>query len=122
MKRKLFGVLRHAVTMAHRNLRSYRLLSVTIVMSFALLLGYLGLMDCQHYNRFKYTFAQNRGMVFLEEKMNPALAQVLTKKAGEIGNTQSQLLYLHDNLSLNPWGEYTLADGTHATGFPRPKV
>lgn len=118
MKRKLFGVLRHAVTMVRRNLRSYRLLSVTIVMSFALLLGYLGLMDCQHYNRFKHTFAQNRGMVFLENKMDPALAQVLTEKAGEIGNTRSQLLYMPS------WGVkmvYPLLDGEYVT-FPIPNV
>ena len=118
MKRKLFGVLRHAVTMVRRNLRSYRLLSVTIVMSFALLLGYLGFMDSQHYNRFKSTFAQNRNMVFLEEKMDPALAQVLTEKAGEIGNTQSQLLYMPS------WGvkmEYPLPDGEYVK-FPIPRV
>ena len=122
MKRKLFGVLRHAVTMVRRNLRSYRLLSVTIVMSFALLLGYLGFMDSQHYNRFKHTFAQNRGLVFLENKMDPALAQVLVEKAGEIGNTQSQMLYMCMNLRLNPLADYTLPDGTRATELPQPRV
>ena len=122
MKRKLFGVLRHSVTMVRRNLRSYRLLSVTIVMSFALLLGYLGLMDSQHYNRFKYTFAQSRNMVFLLSEMDPTLIQTVIEKAGEIGNTQSQLLYMHNNLRLNSYGDYFLPDGTRVISLPNARV
>ena len=122
MKRKLFGVLRHAVTMVRRNLRSYRLLSVTIVMSFALLLGYLGFMDSQHYNRFKYTFAQNRSMIFLNAEWDPTLIQMVIEKAGEIGNTQSQLLYMHNNLRLNSYGDYFLPDGTRVISLPNARV
>ena len=45
MGRKLCSILCHSVTMVRRNLRSYGMLSVTIVISFSLLLGYLVLMD-----------------------------------------------------------------------------
>ena len=50
MKRS--GLL-HAIMMAYRNIRSYKMLSVTIVLSFALLLGYMGFTDASLYNRYK---------------------------------------------------------------------
>ena len=40
-KGKLFSLLRHAFQMVGRTWKSYALLSVTIVLSFSLLLGYL---------------------------------------------------------------------------------
>lgn len=44
-----FRIFRHSLTMVGRTLRSYMLLSVTIVLSFSLLLGYLGLVDSEVY-------------------------------------------------------------------------
>ena len=58
---KHFRILRHSLTMVGRTLRSYALLSVTIVLSFSLLLGYLGFVDSEIYNEYKYIFQINRG-------------------------------------------------------------
>ena len=58
-----FGILRHAFKMVRRTLRSYALLSVTIVLSFSLLLGYLVYTDSTLYNRYKYTMSMDPGSV-----------------------------------------------------------
>lgn len=56
---KPFRILRHACTMVGRTLRSYALLSVTVVLSFSLLLGYLLYTDASLYNRYKTLFAED---------------------------------------------------------------
>ncbi len=50
----------HAVTMLLRNFRSYAMLSVTILLSFTLLLGYLCFTDAQLYNTYKFVFVPDR--------------------------------------------------------------
>ena len=63
MRLKLFAVLRHAVTMVGRRLKTYAFLSVTIILSFSFLLGYLLLTDSQQYNEYKELFSRRRGDV-----------------------------------------------------------
>lgn len=59
--KQYFRILKHSFTMVGRTLRSYALLSVTIVLSFTLLLGYLVLVDSGIYNDHKHIFQINRG-------------------------------------------------------------
>lgn len=59
-KRKILPVLRHAVQMVGRTWKSYALLSVTIVLSFSLLLGYLVFSDSAIYNQYKELFSYRR--------------------------------------------------------------
>lgn len=59
--KKPFPMLRHSLSMVVKNRRSYLLLSVTIVLSFSLLLGYLLLVDSGIYNEYKYIFQVDRG-------------------------------------------------------------
>lgn len=66
-RRKIAAVLRHGATMVRRNLRSYGLLSVTIVLSFSLLLGYLGLTDTNLFNQYRDLFAMRRGDVLIHD-------------------------------------------------------
>lgn len=63
-----FPIAHHAMTMVCRSMRSYALLSVTIVMSFSLLLGYLLYMDSSLYNRYKELFSLRRGDVIVEDR------------------------------------------------------
>lgn len=63
MHRKPFSVLRHAAAMVWRTIKCYALLSVTIVLSFSLLLGYLLYTDSSLYNQHKNRFSQRRGDV-----------------------------------------------------------
>lgn len=104
MNRKLFSILRHAVTMVRRNLRSYGMLSVTIVISFSLLLGYLVLMDSNHYSKHKELFAQDRHIVTAHSKtdtpISMSMAELMQDKASEYGDTHSTQI-LQTSLVLN---------------------
>lgn len=53
----------HAAKMLWRNKRSYLMLSVTIVLSFSLLLGYLVFVDSQMYNRYAKLMAAEQNIV-----------------------------------------------------------
>lgn len=63
MKHKKFRHLRHAFAMVSRNRRIYAKLSVTVVLSFTLLLGYMALSDAQNYNRYAKVFSLPREVV-----------------------------------------------------------
>jgi len=93
MGRKLFSILRHAVVMVRRNLRSYGMLSVTIVISFSLLLGYLVLMDSNHYSKYKELFAQDKHIVTASSRtgtpISMSMAELMQEKAMEYGDTHS---------------------------------
>ena len=105
MKRKPFGILRHAVQMVGRNLRSYAMLSVTIILSFSILLGFMGYMDSEHYNTYKRIFALDRGLLRVSSaKLNASGANLLQQKAEEYGTTHTlQTLRYLCNLSMNQW-------------------
>ena len=57
---KICAVVRHAFQMVGRTWKSYALLSVTIVLSFSLLLGYLIFSDSEIYNENKVLFSYRR--------------------------------------------------------------
>ena len=65
--KKHFRIFHHSLTMVGRTLRSYMLLSVTIVLSFSLLLGYLGFVDSEIYNEYKHIFKINRGNLMVDD-------------------------------------------------------
>lgn len=58
-----FGILRHAFSMAARMRRTYAMLSVTIILSFSFLLGYLTFTDTSHYNQYKELFQVPRQLL-----------------------------------------------------------
>lgn len=93
MKRQT-PILRHAAVMVLRTLKSYALLSVTIIMSFSLFLGYLAYTDTAIYNNHKSLFSQRRGDVFVKEDIgNKEKVTAFLAKAKEIGNTISYTAY-----------------------------
>lgn len=92
MGRKLLRILRHAVTMVRRNLHSYSMLSVTIVISFSLLLGFLTLMDSNHYSDYKEIFSQDRHFVYLSHVDSHAKAELMQEKASELSLTYSTFI------------------------------
>ena len=55
MKRYRIAI-NHSILMVRRNLKSYLLLSVTILLSFTFLLGYFVYSDSEIYNRYKEYF------------------------------------------------------------------
>lgn len=72
--RKPGTALRHAGSMVAKNRRSYLLLSVTIVLSLALFLGYLLYTDSSLYNRYKETFAMERKLVTVHSSDHTSIA------------------------------------------------
>ena len=68
VRKRCFPIAHHAMIMVGRSIRSYGLLSVTIIMSFSLLLGYLLYMDSSLYNRYKELFSLRRGDVVVEDR------------------------------------------------------
>lgn len=63
MKPRKQSVVKHAAMMVMRNFRSYAMLSVTVVLSFSLLLGYLVFSDSKQYNLYKSLFASPSNVV-----------------------------------------------------------
>lgn len=98
---KLFPILRHAVKMIGRTLKSYALLSVTIVLTFSLFLGYLLYTDSTAYNRYKDILSQPREkMHFYDHTMGVKKLGVFLEKASEIGKTSLSIVY-HCGIQYN---------------------
>ncbi len=57
------SLLLHAVRMLVRNIKSYAMLSVTIVLSFSILLGYMAFTDSNQFNTYKEIFAAPREVI-----------------------------------------------------------
>lgn len=108
--KKHFRILRHGLTMVGRTLRSYVLLSVTIVLSFSLLLGYLGFVDSEIYNEYKYIFKINRGNVKIDDGIrNSNRFDTLLEKTSEMDDTCSYTVYY--SWSQMSDGQYTTSAG-----------
>ena len=74
----------HAVKMLRRNLRSYAMLSITLVFSFGVLLGYFLFSDSQGYNDFKEIFSSPREIVMAYARSEDARElQVLKQQVAE---------------------------------------
>lgn len=95
MKFHFFPILRHAATMVGRTMKSYALLSVTIVLSFSLLLGYLVYTDSALYNAYKESFALDRSVLIASRAdMAASPVNALWEQAENIGKTHMQLAYV----------------------------
>ena len=78
-------MIRHAIKMVGRNIKSYLLLSVTVTLSFALLLGYLGFTDSELYNRYKDVFAADRHLIHVwSETVGDPKFDVLERQASAV--------------------------------------
>ena len=94
MKKQIRSILGHAFVMGCRNLKGYGLLSVTIVLSFSLLLGYLLLTDSATFNKYKDLFQLRREVVrvYLGEA-GSAKAQVFQEKASQMEDTHAITIF-----------------------------
>lgn len=118
-KPRLFGVLRHAITMVGRTLKSYALLSVTIVLSFSLLLGFLGYMDTSLYNEYKGIFMINRGCMVVRDGVTDSRSfDRLLQKAAELPNTQGGVIRMTTAFLTD--AKLQGEDGTPAYGINAP--
>ena len=94
--RKFCAILRHAVQMVGRTWKSYALLSVTIVLSFSLLLGYLTFSDSTIYNEHKELFSYRRqDLQFYISDYEVEEIQLLVDNLGAMENTGYYLAFCY---------------------------
>ena len=111
MVNKLFRIFRHAIIMVRRTLKSYVMLSVTIVLSFSLLLGYLIYTDSSSYNKYKYIFSQDRNVLSLyDANMENEKVEILLKQVDEMENAYHYIMY-ETSACIFQDGECILDDG-----------
>ena len=85
-----FSVISHAAVMVIRNLRSYALLSVTITMSFVLLLGYLVYQDSELNHKYKAILACDPNVAVLQDGgQSDSKLALLQEKVHTLGQTYS---------------------------------
>ena len=95
-RRKPFSMLSHAVSMVGRMIKSYAMLSVTIVLSFSLLLCYLLYTDSAIYNEHKELFSYRRGDVTLNlYDQDSEKLQLLRDNLDEMANTDHYVYYAY---------------------------
>lgn len=98
--------LAHAAKMLWRNKNSYAMLSVTIVLSFSLLLGYLSFMDSDLYNRYKLIFSARKDVVMAYTwDKNPVDHLVLATKVNKADENAQMYQYFNVNTRLTQYGQ-----------------
>ena len=94
MQKRFAAVARHAGIMVKRTFRSYGLLSVTIVLSFSLFLGYLFYTDSSIYNRYKDIMGSRRGDIVVDAyPLNLTKTEALLQNLEKIDQTVSYVSY-----------------------------
>ena len=94
--RKFCAIMRHAVQMVGRTWKSYALLSVTIVLSFSLLLGYLTFSDSTIYNENKALFSYRRqDLQFYISEPEVEEIQLLVDNLSAMENTAYYLAFTY---------------------------
>ena len=86
------SIFAHALTMVWRERRSYALLSVTVVLSLALLLGYMIFTDSRLYNRYRYVMARDTSLVEVEflGQQGREQMELFVENASKLGNIKDQ--------------------------------
>ena len=96
-KCKLFSLLRHSLQMVLRTWKSYALLSVTIVLSFSLLLGYMTFSDSAIYNDSKELFSYRRQDIRIQIRTQNADAlPLLVDGLSDMENTGYYVTYIYN--------------------------
>lgn len=94
---------RHACKMVLRNFRSYAMLSITIVFSFAILLGYLIFADSSIYNSYKEIFASPREIVMAYTYENSGEISILEKQISDRIPSASSYRFLETDTVLKQY-------------------
>lgn len=106
---KIYAKIRHSLQMVGRNKGRYLLLSVTIVLSFSFLLGYMTFMDSSLYNQYKDVFALRRGDVVVQSSTDDSdRVQLMREKLEEMDATISYIY--HHGLLGTLTADFTLPE------------
>lgn len=94
----------HALQMVRRNFQRYAMLSVTVVLSFSLLLGYLCFMDSMQYNRYKELFKQPGNIVLTSTDNKKDRLNALDKMVERVDPNAKKYVFFNYNGILQQYG------------------
>ncbi len=94
----------HAIIMVSRNIKSYILLAVTIVISFSLLLGYLVFLDTTLYNQYKEVLSQPRNIVITSTQRRDSTLSALAYAIPRVDPEATFYSYFSTNTILQQYG------------------
>lgn len=104
--------------MVGRTRRSYSMLSLTVVLSFAMLFGYLGWTDSSLYNQYKGVFSQDRNLVFVQNTYNNrSMSELLKEKAQNYGTVHDMEIFVSSDWKFASGSLETL-DGKNVDSTP----
>lgn len=108
MKFKLFTILHHSILMVGRTIRNYAMLSLTVVLSFSILLAYLLFTDSSLYNQNKVFLNSDGRIVIIQEggSINKNKMEALLSQAEHIGNDTIYYIRRCTNINIDSfWGQ-----------------
>ncbi len=108
--------LKHAWLMAGRNRKAYAKLSVTVILSFTLLLAYMAITDARLYNQYAKVFALPREVVLCYGEEKPGIYNAFLRQVKENIPGAQYYSYLAASTSLS----YYDATGLNAQCFFLP--
>lgn len=115
MKNK--GLIFHSAKMFYLNFKGYSMLAITIVLSFAILLGYMVFNDSMTYNNFKHVFASPSNALMVETQDGLKDLNSLISSCKKVDPGLKSYTYLDYSASFPQYGEmirskvYFIPDG-----------
>lgn len=104
---RLLKNLGHAVQMMVRNIRNYAMLSLSVVLSFSVLLGYLCFTDATLYNQYKEVLSKPEQLVIVQDEDNSDAAVESLIQLSSTGDSTHYIMtkmlgatFSHDDLSV----------------------
>lgn len=106
MRLKLFAVLHHSILMVGRTIRNYVMLSMTVVLSFSILLGYLLFTDSSLYNQNKIYLNSDGRIVIIPNVTSIDKMDALLNQAENIGTDTAYYVQRSVSISVDSfWGQ-----------------
>lgn len=115
------SLLRHSLIMLWRNRKSYVLLSITIVLSFSVLLAYFSFVDSHLYNQYKHLFSLNPNTVVVYSPSDSGMKHFALENQATAADPDAQLYHyysatvplvqyggIYANTTFLPLGSYPL--------------
>ena len=104
MKFKLFAILGHSMVMVGRTIKNYVMLSMTVVLSFSILLCYLLITDSNLYNSYK-SYLSSDGRIVFSSVTSPERMEALFTQIEKIGAETYYYVQEKTNIMLDSFWE-----------------
>lgn len=105
MRRKRQWIASHAALMLRRNVKSYCMLSVIIVLSFSILLGYLAFVDSSTFTNYKEIFATPSNIIMTSTEDKPEVVKALKHMVLQTDPNAKLYQYVEEVTTLTQYGD-----------------